>query len=229
MSCMEKDLDRLISKDSFRRARASYRILRANLNWQIHRDVALSVLRQFSDKHPSTGWFVDKGGPSFTAPSGSSSVGESWVGLRMDRRFTGKKHCSAEGVLEKQEEIGVSLVFHFTHTTGLLHVFVQPPSLSDSKTKPSECLLYYSHRLDAVDKKFCLKMIKRMLVLNRVKSAFQISNWIENSLVRYWLFMDARNRRRLLPETNLLFNAWELAILTGGLALGAFIVSLIKD
>ena len=229
MSRFTRKLEKLADRDASLRELVSYRILRANLNWPDHQQVLLDAVSTFSAIHPHHQFYVTHGGPEVRPGDGSENIGESWVILNCMSYLTGKVHRSVTGKVDRQIESGAQLVFHFTHSTGLFQVYLHPPILSDSRKKHHiECLIWYSTSLDRVDSRFAYRMIKRMLAFQRVESSFQLSYGYEKLMVRYWRFIDARNRRKLLPEQHLLLTGWELAVIAGVIAAGGFLVSLLS-
>lgn len=228
MSRLARKIGALVNRDLHLRGLAKYQVRRAELNWPEHQAKLEKVARAFAEMHPEGKFYVRCGGPVHKPGDGSINIGESWISLQSPTRVTGRRYFDTSGTVDRQTESGVQLAFHFNHFSGLFQVYIHPPVLSDSKKKQAECLIWYAHNLDRVDEKFALRMIRNMLAFQRVESAFQLSYGYEKLLVRYWRFVDARNRRKLLPEQHFLLTGWEITVIAGFIAAAGFLVSLIK-
>ena len=230
-------LERIWKDDHKRRTNEEERRRRVRLNWPGHAKRIAKVFRQFADitKKNGIAMYVNEHSGDFreacrlledscsSAPWGAASIS-----LSFGNKWTG------EGVITKTEhgtnksadnEIGARLVVHYSSADGVIQVFLDPPYISgptNSAEKSDELLIKYTYNTDDLTERWAEKLIKKLLVLNRVESIFLRPSAIDKLMVRLWRFLDIRNRRGYLDAFRHFFTPWELVML----AAAAFAVSI---
>lgn len=155
--------------------------------------------------------------------------GQSSIVLSIPERYTRKAVVTKteEGVLlDRIFESGACIVFHYTHGSALFQVLVETPKDSDSNRPRETLLTYATHDLSEVDEKLVFRHVAKFLTTYRVYSSLEDSSWADRMKVRYWMFMDRRNREQVTSGSKYFFTAWEIAVFAAAFAVANSIFAL---
>lgn len=200
-----------------KRIRHRERCERCDRNWLIHKSIGLSQFQAFADVALEDGVFfhvVDYCSNQSQSENGPWTEGQDSIVLGTLARLTGKE-THYESLAGSHKEVvmeeGGSLVVHYTYAYGLVQVFMAPPRTQGAVIDKPEVMIFAGYDTDSLTSDFYSKQISRFLVFCRVESSLETSSIIDRSRVRWWKYMDIRNRRSLLGTSNRFLNHWELS------------------
>ncbi|MDP2245682.1 hypothetical protein [Pseudomonas sp.] len=219
------DVRQIWRKESRKRIKNQLRCERVNRNWPLHAQRVVDVFREIQaegDKHGVV-MFVQE--PEWFQPTydglgrryGKYPLGETSVILCFMRQRTGT------GVFERTEEgdthtfdyeEGAQLVVHHSPDQGVVQVFFSPPRLS--KDNKEEALLYtHTFNSDDLTRDWVMRLVPCFFTFNRVESLLERPSVIDRLRVRWWRFIDIRNRRGYLEKLQHVLTPWELILIAG--------------
>jgi len=233
---MDKSLQRAWLRDKHKRIANCKRNARNTLNWPFHKQVALTVFDELNRHARLDNDFLhimrQAGKPAFSGDWGSFYYGEDNICLSFKDRYTGRRAelVTREGSKEQsnEREHGASLVIYYSEHSGYFQVFFAPPYFEnyahgDEATATQirkEILVTYRTNMDDLTRAFVKRMVRRFFIYARVESSLETNSWFEAMRVRWWRFMDVRNRQAMKGEIDGVFSLWEKL---GGSALIALV------
>ena len=207
---------------------------RCDRNWLIHKSIGLEQFAKFAEVAINDGVYfqvVDFADNQRLAEEGPWYEGEDSIVLSSAPRFTGKEtHYESLAGSHKDffmEESG-SLVVHYTYRQGLIQVFLSPPRAQEAYVKKPDVLIWSSYNTDCLTRDYYDSLIAKFLVFGRVESSLEASTVIDRWRVRWWKYMDIRNRRNLLNTSNKFLNGWELSTAAAFIAVFSLIVAILS-
>lgn len=206
---------------------------RCDRNWPIHKAIGLEQFSQFSELTRQDGFrfqIVDYVEAQRNAEEGPWTVGQDSIVLGAPYRFIGQETYFKDSSQREDSlviEHGGNLVVHYTEKQGLVQVFLEPPWLSGSEKKSQGILLWWGRNTDELTAEFYAGLIRKLLMFCRVESVMESSSFFERMTVRFWRYMDIRNRKNLLDSTHHFLNLWEISFVTAVLAIAGLVISLI--
>lgn len=228
-----KSLASIWESEARKREKQKQRTMRCDRNWPLHKAAGLAVFKAFADIAKSDGVIfhvVDYRESQRDNEYGPWTVGEDSIVLGALGRPTGKQthYESLYGSHSDYDyEKGGSLVVHYTERQAAIHVFLSPPKPEGSLIEKKEVLLWAGYNTDRLTPDFYRSLIRKFLVFCRVESSLDNSTFIERCRVRWWKYMDVRNRRNLFGTPHNLLNAWELSAVAALFATVSLLVSII--
>lgn len=223
------NLERMWRKESSRRTKNQLRRERCNRNWPLHAQRVVDAFREIQaegDKHGVAMFVTEpKWDYDFSHRNSKLSLGETAVILRFSIQFagTGVLERTDNGVTEKMDyEKGAQLVVHHSSGQGLVQVFFAPPTV-EGRTKEEDALLFtHTYDTDDVTRDWVMGLISSFFTFNRVESMLELPSMFDRLRVRWWRFMDIRNRRGYLDKLQHVLTPWELILVT---AVGAIVLA----
>lgn len=228
-----KSLASIWKSELIKQEKQFQRCARIDRNWPLHKAAGFAEFKAFAELAKADGFFfhvVDYAESQKENEHGPWTVGQDSIVLTGLGRFTGKQihyqshygsHCNS--VFER----GGSLVVHYTERQGTIQVFLSPPVTEGSLVEKKEVLLWAGYNSDSLTPSFFRSLIRKYLIFCRVESSLDASTLIERCMVRWWKFMDIRNRRNLFGTPNSFLNAWELSAAAALFAIASLMVSII--
>lgn len=227
------NLERMLRKEGRKRLENELRRERVNRNWPLHAQRVVDVFREVQDKGRKHGvaLFVSEpelfhhanGGLGLRIgeiPLGVSTVILSFV---IQLTGTGVLTRTTEGEREEWDhETGAQLVVHHSFAEGLVQVFFVPPQLDKTTESESSVLFTHTYNTDDVTREWVANLVSSFFVFNRVESVLELPSLLDRLRVRWWRFMDIRNRRGYLDKLQHVLTPWELMLIT---ALGAIVLA----
>lgn len=226
-------LEAIWKSELLKRERHEESCKRCDRNWPIHKAIGLEQFSQFSELSNRDGFrfqIVDYIEAQHKTKTGPWTVGQDSIVLAAPFRFIGQETYfkdSSEGEDTLVMEYGGNLIVHYTEKQGLVQVFLEPPRLSGSENKGQGILLWWGRNTDDLTAKFYKSLIRKLLMFCRVESVMESSSSFERLTVRFWRYMDIRNRKNLLDSTHRFLSLWEISLATAGLAIAGLVISLI--
>ncbi len=208
------------------------RCARCDRNWLTHKAIGLAQFHDFASIAMEDWVFfhvVDFCESQNENENGPWTTGDDNIVLSGSHRFTGKEthYESLSGhYRDVSAETGGSLVVHYTYRQGLVQVFLVPPRTDSTNIKKAEILLWSSYNTDNLTSDFYRSLIAKFLVFCRVESSLDSSSIVDRCRVRWWKYMDIRNRRNLFPETHKYLNGWEISAAAALIAIASLVVSI---
>lgn len=101
------------------------------------------------------------------------------------------------------------MVIYYSCHNGFVQIFFAPPRLNTSTSAGKEILMSYFLNMDQLTPEYVVKLIKQFLVFARVESSLERKYWHERFRVRWWRFVDARNRQAMKGEIDTMWTPWE--------------------
>lgn len=218
-------LEGILRKESRKRFKNQLRCKRVNLNWPIHAQRVVDVFREIQaegDKHgvalfvTEPEWF-NPAYDDFGLRKGEFPLGETAVILSFMTRRTGT------GVLVRTEEgtqttfdseKGAELVVHHSPSQGVVQVFFAPPKIE--KSIESDAILYtHTYNTDDVTRDWVMDLVPSFFTFNRVESLLERPSLLDRLRVRWWRFIDIRNRHGYLEKLQHVLTPWELLLIAG--------------
>ena len=207
---------------------------RCDRNWLIHKSIGLEQFTKFAEIAISDGVYfqvVDFADNQRLTEEGPWYEGEDSIVLSSAPRFTGKEtHYESLAGSHKDifmEESG-SLVVHYIYRQGSIQVFLSPPRAQGAYVKKPDVLIWSSYNTDCLTRDYYDSLIAKFLVFCRVESSLEASTVIDRWRVRWWKYMDIRNRRNLLNTSNKFLNGWELSTAAAFIAVFSLIVAILS-
>ena len=224
-----------IWKSEFRkRTLHAGRCERCDRNWLIHKSIGLAQFAAFAEVAIRDGVYfqvIDFADNQRLAEEGPWFEGEDSIVLSSAARFTGKEtHYESLAGFHKNvvmEESG-SLIVHYTYRQGSIQVFLSPPRTQGAYVKKPDVLIWSSYNTDNLTRDYYNSLIAKFLVFCRVESSLEASTVIDRCRVRWWKYMDIRNRRNLLNTNNKFLNGWELSTAAAFVAVLGLIVAILS-
>ncbi|WP_236167023.1 hypothetical protein [Pseudomonas fulva] len=228
-----KSLASIWKSELLKRKKQSRRSERNDRNWPIHKAIGLKEFECFAKIARSDAVYfhvVDYCHSQASNENGPWYEGQDSIVLSRMDRFTGRQthyeslsgsHCSSVF------ETGGSLVVHYTERQGLIQVFLTPPLTDGSIASKKEVLLWAGYNTDHLTRVFFRVLIEKYLIFCRVESSFDGSNFLERAAVRWWKYMDIRNRRNLFGAPDKFLNPWELSAAAAVFAVVGLIISIV--
>lgn len=203
---------------------------RVNRNWPIHAQQVVDVFRAFALEAKADGVHLFVNEPEWIEWSslersnriGEFVLGATTVSLRFASEHTGEGMLTRTTETEKTRldlEHGAELIIHHTPSDGLVQVFFGYPSSSvDGKAK--EPLLFkHTYNTDLITNDWVANLAPPFLTFNRFFSRLEHPSYTDSWRVRWWRFVDVRNRRGHLDSFQHFLTTWELVLLAGILAI----------
>ncbi|MEF9672522.1 hypothetical protein QNM99_10260 [Pseudomonas sp. PCH446] len=194
-----------LKRDSFKAERQ-----RCDRNWIFHKDRVVSVFEKFTN--------IDE---RFTFYPNETERNASWSSAQLFlsdfvvlSEFSRGSRCWAihnngtSKYREDERESGGSLTIHYTYDQALIQVFLKPPQSNKSFIEKADVLLWVGRNTDCLTVEFCERLIAKYLLFCRVESNYEKSSFWERRRVRWWRFMDARNRMQVLDTHVNFFTPW---------------------
>lgn len=197
---------------------------RCDINWPIHREIIFDCFRQFT---------VEAGRNKYRADNSSGHrrdgsnldfpvvIGEETISLsELDSR-TRQATFYHNGHSEHRSWVlrhGGMLSVHYAYGKGLISAFITPPYSDSTISKREPILIWLGRDTDMLTTELAEKLIRKMLIICRAEGNYEGSR-LERIKVRWWRFMDRRNREQTYNEYVPLFNSWEVPIITTALLL----------
>ncbi|MGC1329096.1 hypothetical protein [Pseudomonas sp.] len=218
-------------KDKSKRDRFASARERCDRNWPYHRERVKAAFLELSsidsrfsahDRDEMTKLRAD-GDPIYH--------GYDYVILSEDDRVTPRRTIYSNGKsfhIDHEREEGGSITVHYTYGQALIQVFLKPPKSNKSIIEKTDILVWVGRNTDALTTAFCERLIGKYLILARAESNFETSTILERFRIRWWRFMDMRNRLQIYDTHINLLNRWELPVAAAILALASFAISLLK-
>ena len=206
-------------------------IARCDRNWVFHKERAIAVFQELAD---IAGQFSVWDRNEVVKEYGDGQpkhFGYDGVTLTECDRFTRRRTVYNNGTsshVDHEKVTGGSLTVHYTYGQGLIQIFLTPPISNQSIVKKEDILLWAGRNTDALTTAFFERLVSKFLVLGRVESSFEKSSVLERFRVRWWRFMDVRNRWQIYDTHVNLLNRWEVPIAAAILALAGLIISVAK-
>ena len=216
-------------REKSKRDRFTLERARCDRNWIFHKERSLAVFQQLSDVAEQFSVF-DKANSTKDA-DGPIYHGYDYVGISEDDRLTRRRTVFNNGTsvhIEHEWEDGGVLTVHYTYGQALIQVFMKPPKSTRSIVEKNDVLLWFGRNTDVLTSEFYERLVAKFLIFCRVESNFERSSFVERFRVRWWRFMDVRNRRQLYDTHVNLLNRWEIPVATAILAIAGLIISLLK-
>jgi len=224
-----------IQRELSKRLTARLQRQRSDRNWPIHKAMIARELDDFNEAvKPELRYLI---ADSLISEKARKRSGQSyWVGndsltMRQSDRLTARADFDfTEGGVTQRKyfELGASITIHYTFVEGLIQVFFGPPCHEENKLARMDVLIWVGRNTDDLTPRFIRKLLKKFLVFSRVESPFEVSSLYERSAVRWWRFLDVRNRRQILEKTNTLLNPWGIVVWGAALAVLNLIIGLIQ-
>lgn len=236
---MRKKLLRMALQDLEKRSKNLRRKQRNTRNWPLHREKVAEVFRRFeAESRALEGiryWVtVSAGHPLYAGEPGVFLYGEDTVGLAVmdlftarERRTVSEDHSQS---FYRERERGAQLVVYYGEHNGYVQVLFAPPTLLDGETDESksatsrEILADYLFNMDDLTPDYAVKQLAKFLVYARVESALDRASWLDKMWVRWWRFIDVRNRQRVGAPVHELVTPWEKLVLTSLFGVAAYLV-----
>jgi hypothetical protein len=131
-------------------------------------------------------------------------------------RYLGFEYTYENREITRQDlvvERGANLVIHYTYGTALLQVFFTPPKSPIYAIEKKGVLLWHAVGTENLTRRVVCRLIQKFMIFERVETSACHSSWFERKRVRWWRFMDVRNRRAIGQEVDSLLTPWELTVL----------------
>ncbi|MDO9625148.1 MAG: hypothetical protein Q7J46_14290 [Pseudomonas sp.] len=230
---MRSTLQRIWLRDKHTRDANKLRKKRNICNWPIHRDKALEVFRAFaqvtSEANYSQFEIVESGSrPEFSGDWGIFHYGEDNICLNFKDRPTGhwteRVQQSGKKEIVKEIESGAGLVIYHSSHNGYVQIFFAASEIEERKRSARELLMSYHSDMDELTPHLVMTLIRKFLIFARVDSSLENASWLEQLRVRWWRFVDARNRKSIKGDIDVLLTPWEKLILV---ALASFVTFII--
>ncbi|MDT4829070.1 hypothetical protein FQZ97_624800 [compost metagenome] len=192
---------------------------RTNRNWPLHRDTALRIFGEFKQLARKDGVHFEVDGGVPVIPGTDRLLGESNIVLSVPAIATGIGRISyANGgeSITREIEKGCRLTIHHSEPEGLIEAFLSMPR-RDPPLPNSEILIFHTYNSDELTADRVKSLIRQFLVFHRVTSRLQRGGLAERYKVRWWRFIDVRNRRGIGQREHHFLTKWELIVL-GALA-----------
>lgn len=223
------DLRKIWIKESGKRIAFNLERDRCDRNWLIHKARLLKVFHEFALlTRPGTFWHVvDSTDRQERTPDEPLFLGEDSVVLTEMDRLTPRASIYSNGKSKhviRAKEAGGSLVVHYRYSQALIQVFFTPPRMDGALRVRPDILFCTSRNTDDLTEDFAAGLIAKFLVFCRVESSFQKASFWEKARVRWWKYMDIRNREQVYGEYFSLFNTWEAKIIASAIALATLIL-----
>ena len=224
---MDIKIKKLWAADQKARERHLWHKKRNIRNWPIHKMRALAVFECFAHAAREHGQFfgvIDQiRKPEAPDEVGIFHYGQDHVSLIFPSRPTGELTVTQSwggGVYSKRErEAGASLAIHFSEHNGVFQTFLFPPKYSALVKEKRGVLIDFSFNMDNLTPDYSAKMIRKLLIFNRVESILESSTLLERWRVRWWRFIDVRNRKGIGEKAEHLLTPWEMIVLAALLAI----------
>lgn len=188
-------------RDSFKAERQ-----RCDRNWALHKERLASVFEKFSNMDNR---FIFHSQKTDIVSRDLVALSEFSRGIRC---WAVHNNGSSQ-YLEYERESAGTLTVHYTYGQALIQVFLTPPQSNKSIIAKTDLLLWVGRNTDSLTVEFCESLISKYLLFCRVESSFERSSFLERRRVRWWRFMDARNRKQMLDTHVNFFTTWEIATL----------------
>ena len=207
---------------------------RCDRNWLIHKAIGFEQFTKFSDVAMRDNVFfhvVDFANNQRIAEEGPWYEGEDSIVLSSLARFTGKEthyESLAGSYSYVVMEESASLVVHYTYGQASIQVFLSPPRVQGAYVKKTDVLIWSSYNTDYLTRNYYNSLIAKFLVFCRVESSLEASSVIDRWRVRWWKYMDLRNRRNLLTSNNMFLNGWELSTAAACIAVFGLVVAILS-
>lgn len=225
------NLERIWRNEARKRKANELRKDRVNLNWPIHAQQAVDVFRAFATEAKKDNVRLIVIEPRGDIDSlgckrmGKFAVGASSVHLRFAPTFTGEGMMTRTADAEDATfdfERGAELTIYHSPSNGLVQVFFEFPA-SSLEGKKSEPLLYdYTYNTDRLTNAWLTSLLPPFLSFNRVESRLEHPSRLDIWRMRWYRFMDVRNRRGYLDKFHHILTPWELLWLGVIIALPGF-------
>lgn len=201
---------------------------RCDRNWLTHKQRVQQVFDEFLTLAPRFMVMDTVTARRATEESSPRRYGEDSVVLSEMSFFTRRKTEYKNGVsveIVREKEVGGSLTVHYTEGEAVIQVFFTPPISDQSTIEKMDVLFWYGRNTDDLTISFAEGLISKFLIFCRVESNFQRSSIFERARVRWWRFMDVRNRWQLYGTHIGLLNLWEVTVVTGLIAVAGLLVA----
>ncbi|WP_285435585.1 hypothetical protein [Pseudomonas sp. fls2-241-R2A-110] len=218
-------------KEKSKRSRFALERGRCDRNWVFHKERAVAVFQGFSEIADRFSVLDKESGAKLCDKDAPIYRGYDYVVLSEDDRLTDRRTIFNNGTsihIEHGREAGGVLTVHYTFGQALIQVFLRPPISNQSIIEKADILLWVGRNTDALTSEFYEQLITKYLIFCRVESNYESSTFVERFRVRWWRFMDVRNRWQLFDTHVNLLNRWEVPVAAAIMALAGFILALAK-
>lgn len=241
---MRNKLLRMAQRDLNKRSENLQRKLRNTRNWPQHRDKVAEVFRRFDAQSRTIDWpryyvSVSAGRPTRAGELGVFHDGEDSTTLAVLDQLTPRSRLtvSEDGTrtLFRERERGAQLVVYYGEHNGFVQVFFAPPTLweegqPESSSAPHrEILVDYLDNMDDLTPDYVLKQLAKFLVFSRVESALDRASWLDRMRVRWWRFVDVRNRQRVGGPVHELLTPWEKLVLAALFGVAVYVAGVVTS
>lgn len=216
-SIWQKEMRRRVEDDLQRR--------RMRLNWPLQASIIYSEFERFAELAKCGSITVTVSAyPHRLQPAdeydyvdqlGEFPLGTSEIVMRFGMEPTGEgylrstKECRQEGI---DYENGAILTVHFSTADAVVQVFFQPPHMLGNNDW-ERILFTHAYDPDKLTQRWAQQVIEAFLVFNRAESRLRIPSIVDAWRLRWWRFLDVRNRRGYLENFRHLLTPWELLII----------------
>lgn len=153
--------------------------------------------------------------------TGTFIIGEDSISLSETLTRTRQGTFYKNGASQYQTWIlrhGGTLSLHYAYGKGLISAFITPPHTDATSEAKEPILIWFGRNADSLTPRLAETLIRKFLTVCRVEGNYEGTR-IERLKVRWWRFMDCRNREQTYNEYVPFFNNWEVPIITTALLL----------
>ncbi len=100
------------------------------------------------------------------------------------------------------------VIYHSSHN-GYVQIFFAPSKIEERKQSARELLMSYHSDMDELTPRLVVALIRKFLIFARVDSSLESASWQEQLRVRWWRFVDVRNRKSMKGDIDVLLTPWE--------------------
>ncbi|CAI8978914.1 DUF4178 domain-containing protein [Pseudomonas sp. IT-P100] len=220
------NLERIWRNEARKRKANEFRKDRVNRNWPIHAQRAVDVFRAFAVEAKKDNvhlivsepeWLEKNNDSPLGRRIGEFVIGASSVNLRFAANYTGEGMLTRtpDGESTKLDlERGAELIIHHSPSDGSIQVFFEYPASTLEEEERTEPLLYaFTYNTDSLTTAWLTSLLPPFLSFNRVGSSLEHPSYLDTWRMRWWRFMDIRNRRGYLDKFHHILTPWELLLL----------------
>lgn len=195
-------MDKVWQREKRRRDAEQWRKDRMRRNWPIHKQIAVRVLNQFKDAARRDGvrYVVDGGQHQQNMKRLREFPGQEEIKLMIPSFAYRKEINRSQGAESVRWDLerGGGLIIQYLEWRGIVQAWCILPWIGKADARHSQdkdILLFHTYNPDDITEKRVAKMIQQTLMINRVASGLSCASWWEVQQVRYWKYMDDRNRK----------------------------------